>query len=252
VPVNETTEGWVRRYGLAAILPPPLVAALRPVRRAPGELFIRADDPVTALLFLVKGRIKVYSTLENGHRVLAGMYRPFEVLGELELLVADRFTLTVEAITDAVCLALPVEALRAGSDRTTGLYMYLCARLGAKLKDRVIADSINLRYPVENRLASWLLASTDTEGWMLEAATLGEIADALGASYRQVARVVRAFRARGILAATRGRIRVRDRARLTPLARDLYARTRPRVAVPRIGGEARQAQGHGQWTKPGA
>jgi CRP/FNR family putative post-exponential-phase nitrogen-starvation transcriptional regulator len=103
--------------------------------------------------------------------------------------------------------------------------MYLCGRLGAKLKDRIIAESINLRYPVEDRLASYLLASTDGEGWILGTEDLGELADFLGASYRQLARVVRRFRNRGILDRTRGRIRVLDRSKLQPLARDLYVRS---------------------------
>ncbi|HYW82626.1 MAG TPA: helix-turn-helix domain-containing protein, partial [Spirochaetia bacterium] len=109
--------------------------------------------------------------------------------------------------------------------RNYRLFMYLCGRLGSKLRDRIIAESINLRYPVENRLASYLLGSTDGEGWNLGTDDLGELADFLGSSYRQLARVVRRFRTAGILEATRGRIRVLDRGKLEPLARDLYVRS---------------------------
>ena len=170
-----------------------------------------------------------YNTLDNGQSVLAAIYRPFDVLGEVELFAFKRYTLSVEAITATVCLSLPVAAIRKSAERNHRLFMYLCGRLGAKLKDRIIAESINVRYPVENRLASYLLASTDGNGWILGTDHLGELADFLGASYRQLGRVVRRFRAAGILDSTRGRIRVLDRTRLKPLAGDLYTRSGSQV-----------------------
>jgi CRP/FNR family putative post-exponential-phase nitrogen-starvation transcriptional regulator len=225
----ESVGSYVRRYSLDSLLSPDLVKLLQPLRREPGELIIRAGDPVGDLLFFVKGRIKIYSTMENGQRLLAAVYRPFDVLGEVELFTSEHYALSVEAMTETACLALSVAAIKKNAERNLRLFIYLCGRLGAKLKDRIIAESINLRYPVENRLASYLLASTDGEGWILGTDDLGELADFLGASYRQLARVVRRFRDDGILDRTRGRIRVVNRSRLRPLAGDLYVRTGSQV-----------------------
>jgi CRP/FNR family putative post-exponential-phase nitrogen-starvation transcriptional regulator len=221
----ESVESYARRYALGRLLSADLVEALRAQRRAPGELVIRSGEPVRQLLFFVEGRVKAYSTMENGQSVLASFYRPFDVLGEAELFASDRYTLNVEAISESVCLALPVAALKRAADRNCRLLMYLCGRLGAKLSDRIIAESINLRYPVENRLASYLLASADDDGWILGTDDLGELADFIGASYRQLARVVRRFREAGILDKARGRIRLLDGTKLGPLARDLYLRS---------------------------
>ena len=221
----DTVKAYVRRYSLAGLLSADLVDALRPIRWGPGELIMRAGDPVRDLLFFVEGRIKIYTVLDNGQSLLAAIYRPFDVLGEVELFSAERYTLSVEALTKTVCLRLPVTAIRKSVERNYRLLMYICGRLGAKLKDRIITESINLRYPVENRLASFLKASTDGEGWILGTDNLGELADFLGASYRQLARVVRRFRDQGILDRTRGRIRVLNRTKLQPLAGDLYVRS---------------------------
>jgi CRP/FNR family transcriptional regulator, putaive post-exponential-phase nitrogen-starvation regulator len=221
----DSVKTYVRRFSLASLLSADLVEALRPIRKEPGELVIGAGDPVQDLLFFVEGRIKIYSVLDNGQSILAAIYRPFDVIGEVELFAAERYTLSVEAVTETICLALPVTAIKKSAERNYRLFMYLCGRLGAKLRDRVIAESINLRYPVENRLASYLQASTDNKGRILGTDDLGELADFLGASYRQLARVVRRFRDLGILDRTRGRIRVLNRARLQPLARDLYVRS---------------------------
>jgi CRP-like cAMP-binding protein len=220
----DSVKSYVRRYSLGSLLSADLLEALQPVRRGPGELIIRADDPARDLFFFVEGRVKIYSTMDNGQSILAAIYRPFDVLGEAELFGSERYTLSVEALTETVCLGLSAKAIKKGAERNYRLFMYLCGRLGAKLADRVIAESINLRYPVENRLASYLLATTDDEGRILATDTLGELADFLGASYRQLARVVRQFRSQGILDRTRGRIRVLQRAKLEPLARDLYIR----------------------------
>ncbi len=218
----ESFDTLSRRYGLDRLLSPDLVPALRPVLGAPGALMLRAGDPVRDLLFLVDGRVKVYATMENGQNLLAAFCKPFEVFGEMELFSLPRTTLNVEAVTETTCLALPLARLKKAADRNGPLFLYLCGRLGTKLASRIVTASINLRYPVENRLASYLLASTDERGLDGGTDNLGELADFLGTSYRQLGRVVRRFRARGILALARGKIRVTDREKLIPLARDLY------------------------------
>jgi CRP-like cAMP-binding protein len=177
----------------------------------------------------VEGRAKAYSSMDNGQSILASFLLPFDVLGDVELFSADRYALNVEALTEALCLALPVAAIKKAADRNGTLFVYLCRRLGEKLADRNLAESINLRYPVENRLASYLLAAADGEGRIFGTDDLGELADFIGASYRQLARVVRRFRDEGILDRSRGRIRLLDGKRLEPLARDLYVGTGNRI-----------------------
>ncbi len=220
----DSVEGYVRRYALDRLLSPELLDALGSWGRGPGELIIRAGDPVRDIHFFVEGLAKVYSTMENGQRLLAAFYRPFDVFGEAELFSPQGYTLSVEAMSESFCLSLPVAAIRKTAERNGRLFMYLCYRMGAKLAERVVAESINLRYPVESRLASYLFAATDAAGWILGRDDLGEIADFLGSSYRQLARVVRGLRDEGILERTRGRIRVLDRPRLERLAGDLYLR----------------------------
>jgi CRP-like cAMP-binding protein len=218
----DSIEVYVRRFSLANLLSSDLVDALRLSSRSPGELLIRSGDELHDLLFFVEGRAKAYSMMDNGQSVLAAFSRPFDVFGEAELFSAKPYTLSVEAIDDCACLALSAGAIRKAADRNCRLLMYLCARLGSKLSSRIIAESINLRYPVESRLASYLLAAADDDGAIRGAADLGELADFIGASYRQLARVVRRFRDEGILDGRRGRLRVLDRAKLAPYAADRY------------------------------
>ena len=218
----DAVASYVRRFSLDKILSGDLLQLLTPVQRGPGELIIRADDQVRELLFLVEGRAKAYITMESGESHLASFFKPFEVFGEVEIFAFERYNLSVEALTETVCLSVPATAIKKAAERNWRLFMFLCGRLGAKLEARNIAGSINVRYPVVNRLASYLLAAGDGKGLVLGTDDLGEIANFLGTSYRQLARVVRRFRDQGILAKTRGRIRVLNKAKLTGFARDRY------------------------------
>ena len=220
--MDAAAQALVRRHSLDRILSAELLAALRVQRVGAGGLIIRSGDPVRHLRFLVQGRAKASLVMRNGASHLAAFLRPLDVFGEVELFAFERYSLDVQALTETVCLSLPVAAVRSAAERSARLFMYLCGRLGAKLQARVTADAINLRYPVATRLAGYLLASTDRRGWVLGADDLGEIASYLGASYRQLSRVIRRFRSEGILDRARGRVRVRDRARLVPLAEERF------------------------------
>lgn len=209
---------YARQSGLMDILDDTLAGALRPVHYNRGDLIIRSGDTVDAVLFVVAGRAKAYSTLDNGQSVLAAFYKPLDIIGEAELFSSAVYSLSVEAMGKAVCLRLGKDAILENAHRDHRLLAYICGRLGAKLNDRFRADSINLRYRVESRFAMYLLSSAE-EGVCKDA--LVDIADFIGCSYRQLSRVLRDFRASGIVTGGRGRLKVADLAALTVLAGDL-------------------------------
>lgn len=247
----ESIDAYVKRYALDGLLSPELLAALALRRYPGGEHLIRSGQAVEGLFFVVEGRAKVYSQMENGSSLLVRFYAPFDILGDVELFSFDTYILDVVALEETICLALPASAIRRHAERNARFLMELCGRLGRKLADFNASAAINLRYPVENRLASYLLAvtggsgtaggeedgvagvagiagvadpagATSRSGQCLVTDDLGELADILGTSYRQLSRVLRRFREEGIIGGGRGGIRVLDRGRLEPLARDLY------------------------------
>jgi len=218
---------YVERYALRELLSPDLIVELKPFSRQAGEYLIHAGDPMDRLLFFVEGKAKVYSRMENGTSLLIRFYRPFDMLGDLELFALDRYLMDVVAISDTLCLGLRSDLIRKRAADNAPLLMRICERLGRKLADSNVAATINLRYPVENRLAGYLLATFDDHDGSATVAAcptndLGELADLLGASYRQLGRVVHSFRDQGILEDRRGRLVITDRRKLEPLARDCY------------------------------
>jgi CRP/FNR family transcriptional regulator, putaive post-exponential-phase nitrogen-starvation regulator len=223
--MSETTtkEGYIERYELGRILSPELLSALELRVYARGERFIAAGDEVDGLYFFVAGRAKVYSQMENGSSLLVRFYSPFDILGDVELFSLERFILNAEALEGAVCLFLAKPAILRRPEPSAALLQELCARLGRKLADFNASAAVNLRYPVANRLASYLLAlEAEEECRSLGTENQGELADLLGTSYRQLSRVLRDFKDEGVLEQRRGKLRVLDRSKLEALARDLY------------------------------
>jgi CRP-like cAMP-binding protein len=221
----EAIDTYVKRYRIGEFVSSELLGALSVHEWSKGEFLIRAGDPVERLYFFVEGRAKVYGSMENGSSLLVRFYSPFDILGDVELFSFERYILNVEALGPTVCLGLGVDAIKRSADRNGPFFMYLCGRLGRKLASFNTSASINMRYPVENRLASYLLALESGEGesgLCLGTEDLGELADILGSSYRQLSRVVRRFRDEGILESRRGRLRVLAPEKLEDLARDLY------------------------------
>lgn len=217
--VNEI-DVYADRFGLRSLLSRGLYRELELERHARGSPVIRSGDEADRLLFFVEGRAKTFRVLENGNVLVVRFSEPFDVIGEAELFSQGGYVLDIEAVYDCVFLSLRSALVRAQVDDNARLLAELCARLGRKLTAFNVASAINLRYPVENRLAGYLAGLGDGERATL---SLGELADALGTSYRQLSRVVGRFRDEGILERARGSLIVRDSERLRELTRDSYA-----------------------------
>jgi CRP-like cAMP-binding protein len=83
--------------------------------------------------------------------------------------------------------------------------------------------SFNLMYPVEVRLASYLLSATFDKSDLLfneqpRSANLRDAANSIGTSYRHLNRVIRQFCTEGLIERDKGLILVKNREGLTALA----------------------------------
>lgn len=146
------------------------------------------------LCFLVEGKAKVFKSLANGKTLLISFYEPFEVIGDVELIKAMPSVCTVQALETCYLLALPVEKLRASLRKDTKFLNFVCNALAEKLDHISNNSSINLLYPLENRLASYI----NMTAVKLEKSNhircfnenLTELAELLGISYRHLLRTL--------------------------------------------------------------
>lgn len=222
-------QSYLLRHGFSQFLPPAAIQALRLYRFSPGEYLCREGTPALFLLFLVDGCCKVTRWLPNGKESLLCFYRDFAILGELELVGAlssgggpSSLINTVQAIGPVRCLALPMDVAQALLLEDLLFLRYLCPRLAQKLMQNNQTLSINLHYPVDQRLASYIFRSCPTpETLFRENHT--HLAEYLGCSHRQLLRVLRRFREEGLLEREGDAYRIADISRLEKLAGDIYS-----------------------------
>ena len=205
-------QTFLLRHNFSQFLPPAAIQALRLYRFSDGEYLCREGDPTRYLLFLVEGRCKVTRSLQNGKESLICFYQDFAILGELELICA----------LSPIAEPLPINAAQTLLTEDILFLRFLCPRLAQKLMQSNQTLSINLHYPVDQRLASYIFRSCPTpESLFQENHT--HLAEYLGCSHRQLLRVLRRFREEGILKKEGDVYRVMDVDRLKSLAGDIYS-----------------------------
>ncbi|MBS5522982.1 MAG: cyclic nucleotide-binding domain-containing protein [Clostridiales bacterium] len=177
------------------------------------------------LFFMVEGRFKVYSNLSNGKKLLLYFSRKFEIMGDLEFLRIKNHNVTTEAIEHTVCLALDISQIRDRLLKDTVFLKTLLYQVGEKLAKSSSNIAINMLYPVENRLSSYIRYMAQDNGTNTGKyfeANLTETAEVLGTSYRQLQRVLKALCAQNILQKNKGRYEIVDEERLNILSGDIY------------------------------
>lgn len=188
------------------------------------ELICREGTEISHLMFFVEGKAKVYATLKNGKFLLLDFYKELDTLGDLELATKDIATCNVEAIEPCVCLGIPIDFIKNNCSNDVNLLNFLCTSLGEKLKRSSTNASINLLYPLENRLASYILSievKEDSNNFRFDE-TLTIISELLGTSYRHLLRTLNKLVDKKILLKENDSYIVLDYKKLKDLAADIY------------------------------
>ncbi|MBQ1274419.1 MAG: cyclic nucleotide-binding domain-containing protein [Cellulosilyticum sp.] len=152
------------------------------------------EELMEYLYFLVEGRAKVFKSLANGKTLLISFYEPFEVIGDVELIREMSAVCTVQALETCYLLALPIEKFRMSLQKDIKLLNFVCNALAEKLDHISHNSSINLLYPLENRLANYIdmtavrLEKSDRGRCFNE--NLTQLAELLGISYRHLLRTL--------------------------------------------------------------
>ncbi len=163
--------------------------------------------------------------MENTRQLLLCFYEPLQLFGDLELFEqAPISTTTVEALTPCVCLGLQ-RAFVIDHMATNPVFLQqLCLSLGRKL-GRVIRNSaLNLLHPLENRVASYMLATaiSNHEHQLVFSGNLTQIADLLGTSFRHLHRTLQSFCDQGILVKARTSYTIQQIGELERRAAGVY------------------------------
>ncbi|MCX7884139.1 MAG: cyclic nucleotide-binding domain-containing protein [Caloramator sp.] len=192
-----------------------------------NEHICKEGENVPYLFFFVEGKVKIYITLSNGKSLLICFYDDFRIIGDMEMMSLKPATNNVQAIQDTYCIGISMEKARKHLLNDVKFLRFMCSSLGEKLDKCSNNSSINLLYPLENRLASYVLATgqkVDLNGkpTIRINENLKEISELLGTSYRHLIRTFNILIDKGGIIKNNGSYEVADEEILKKLSADLY------------------------------
>ena len=176
-----------------------------------GESLCEQGYPLEHLLFIVKGRVKVFSMASNGKTLLFCYHDPVAVMGEVELMTHAFASSSVSAVTDVQCITIPYEPYRDYLVSNITFMNRICASLAEVLTETSINGASNILYPFEARLCAYI-AMTQESGIFNEKLT--ELAEFLGTSYRHLLRTLETLCKKGVIEKTKDGFSVKDELKL--------------------------------------
>nr|WP_263323533.1 cyclic nucleotide-binding domain-containing protein [Neobacillus sp. Marseille-Q6967] len=190
-----------------------------------GELICSQGGASQYLYLLVKGKVKIYTTSEEGKTIILSFKQPLEAIGDIEYVQGIDIINTVEAVTSVCMIGIHHRWLKKYGSDYAPLLKFLLNIITRKFSVKSDSLSFNLMYPVEVRLASYLLSvsfyeeDSQFEG-KISTSSLKDAANLIGTSYRHLNRVILSFCTEGLIERNKGFIFIKDKEGLKALARN--------------------------------
>ena len=158
---DKLKELYINKFKLNDIFTDNMSEYMELVLFKKGEYICNENEKMEYLFFLVEGKGKVYVILKNGKSLLLSFCYPLTVIGDIEIVNNCDTSSNIQALEDSYCIALPLNIVREKLLKDAKFLRYVCDSLGRKLQSSSNNNSINLLYPLENRLASYILAAKE-------------------------------------------------------------------------------------------
>lgn len=215
-------QAYLQQYRIEDVFHEPLLPHLGLYQFEPGEVLCAQGERSEILYVLVKGTTKTSLTSPEGKTLVLSFKTPPEMIGDIEYVERVELMNTVEAVTTVEVLGIRYQWLyQYGQDHAPFL-RFILNIITYKFRVKSESMSFNLMYPVEIRLASYLLSVTTLEHNTLLTGdpadyNLTDIANLIGTSYRHLNRVISQFSEDGLLERTRGKLVILNREGLEKL-----------------------------------
>jgi len=218
---------YVQKYNLDKLLGINISNCLELLFFKKGEHICIDGEPIDYLLFFIKSKAKIYTALKNGRNTLICFYNPFKLIGELEIIKSEPAISSIHVVEDSYCLGIPIKIVNENLVKDINFMRLISESLGEKLKKLSKNSSINLNYPLENRIASFIIASKNTskkngKEILIFNENLMEVAELLGTSYRHLLRSLKALCEKKIIIKNEMHYEVLDYNKLLAISSDLY------------------------------
>ena len=210
---------YIQKYPIQSFFSTPIHGLIQVHQFERGEFIIKEGLFPEYLYYLIEGKAKIYLTHQNGKVSLINFIQPGTFIGEMELLHETYYSKGIQTATKAICFAIPLRACKDMLLNDATFLKHLCTFLSEKATIMAAKYSQSLAYPLENRLAEFILLSADHD-YYKEKHT--EVCEYLGTSYRHLLHVFAQFSEAGyIKKAGRGYI-IKNKEQLQKLATTIH------------------------------
>lgn len=211
----------------------PLAAGLDPGQRADvlragiarrlsrGQMLFREGEPAEALFVVAAGRVRLTRSTPEGREVIVRLVSPGEPFAAVAALDGKTYPFGAVATAPTVVRAWPRPALRALFERLPRLQTNVLDVIGAHARESLDRVRELSTESVPRRLARALLRLLPRPPGspaVIAGVTQQELADLSATTLFTVSRTLTAWEAQGLVAVARGRLTLRDLARLEALA----------------------------------
>ena len=180
-----------------------------------GDIVCVKGDKLDHMYFLLSGKIKIHTISPEGKGLILRFKTPMAIIGDVEYIQGTEVFHTVEAVTEGYMVGVSFQKLRTYERQNTKFLEFLLEVISNKFYTESHASTLNMLYPADVRLASYLLSISDdgkgsTFHEEMRTSNLQEFADVMGTSYRHLNRILSSFHQKGIIERKRGSIKVKD------------------------------------------
>ncbi|MEK4027509.1 transcriptional regulator YeiL [Pseudobacillus sp. FSL P4-0506] len=187
---NKKRQYYLNEHSIAHLFSFPIEEFIEVQEYQRDEWIIQEGTRPDFLFYVVEGKAKIYVTHQNGKVSLINFINTNDYIGEMELLHEVYYTKGIQTSTKTICFAIPLYRCRAQMLEDVTFLRELTRFLSVKATQMAAKYSQSLAFPLENRLADFILQTADKGVYKEKHVT---VCDFLGVSYRHLLHVLAQF-----------------------------------------------------------
>lgn len=155
-----------------------------------GSYLFYPGDAIDSIYFLANGTLRLTTLNENGGTHFITSFTDSGIFGDVEYLLKCPCISEIQAITDVCCIRIPLQINSLILEQDWLFYKHIAMSLAEKLRNSNYASLERNIYPLEQRLAKYILENCDDNFCISDLKTMS---DSLYCSYRQLLRLMKEF-----------------------------------------------------------
>lgn len=217
------TEFYIKRNSLNEIFSMKVIDTCQLWNFEKNEFILREGSQLNNYYYLVEGEIQTSYTMENGKTMPLKIYKDFQPIGDIELIKKYPVLANVEAIENSYFIVFPITIIREEYENNIKFVKHFSEILSDKIYSVIKNSSHNYIYPLENRLASFIIQEAKND--LVEIKSFKLVAQALGTSYRHLHRVFKELENEKLIESEKKSIKILDKNRLEEKVKALYIKS---------------------------